>query len=113
MSQYQAPIKDMMFLLNELSEQSALSKITALQDFTPELMDAVLNEAGKFAHKVLTPLNVIGDVQGCQFVNGQVKTPDGWPQAYEQFCQNGWMGLALPEETGEQGLPIFIAMAVN
>ena len=113
MSEYQAPIEDIMFILNELSEQSALSKITALQDFTPDLVEAVLSEAGKFANKVLTPLNVIGDVQGCQFVNGKVKTPDGWPQAYEQFCQNGWMGLALPEASGGQGLPKFIAMAVN
>lgn len=113
MNDYQAPIKDMIFLLNELIEKPFLDRIPSLAVVTPDLVSAVLQEAAKLAENVLAPLNATGDAEGCRFVNGQVITPKGWLEAYQQFCGNGWMGLALPEATGGQGLPKFIAMAVN
>lgn len=113
MSHYQAPIKDILFLLNSVFERSALSDIPELADFSPDLIGAVLEEAGKFATGVLAPLNSAGDQQGCRFDAGQVRTADGWIDAYKQFCDGGWMGLALPEAYGGQALPSFIAMPVN
>ncbi|MDY0206578.1 MAG: acyl-CoA dehydrogenase [Pseudomonas sp.] len=113
MSHYQAPVKDIMFLLNNVFELSELSELPALADFSPDLIGAVLEEAGKFATGVLAPLNSVGDQQGCSFDDGQVSTADGWIDAYKQFCDGGWMGLALPEAYGGQGLPNFIAMPVN
>ncbi|MDO6805594.1 acyl-CoA dehydrogenase family protein, partial [Wenyingzhuangia sp. 1_MG-2023] len=62
---------------------------------------------------VLSPLNQVGDQQGCRFDNGTVITPPGWQQAYQQFCDNGWMGLAMTEAAGGQALPRFIAQPVN
>ena len=102
MSHYQAPIKDILFLLNSVFERSALSDIPELADFSPDLIGAVLEEAGKFATGVLAPLNLAGDQQGCRFDAGQVRTADGWIDAYKQFCDGGWMGLALPEAYGGQ-----------
>jgi alkylation response protein AidB-like acyl-CoA dehydrogenase len=103
----------MTFLLNELIEKPLLDRIPSLAAVTPDLVSAVLLEAAKLAENVLAPLNATGDTEGCRFVNGKVITPAGWIEAYQQFCDNGWMGLALPEATGGQGLPKFIAMAVN
>jgi alkylation response protein AidB-like acyl-CoA dehydrogenase len=113
MGHYQAPLKDMLFVLNDVVERTGLSYIPELADFSPDLVCAVLEEAGKFASGVLAPLNAIGDQQGCRFDAGQVQTADGWKEAYKQFCEGGWMGLALPDTYGGQALPQFIAMPVN
>lgn len=113
MSEYKAPLKDMLFLLDSVQQQTGLMNNEALAEFTPDFVSAVLEEAGKFAAGVLAPLNKVGDVQGCKWENGQVTTPDGWKDAYQQFCENGWMGLAMKADFGGQQLPKFIAQPVN
>lgn len=113
MSDYTAPMKDMDFILNELSDHDTLMNIPDLSEFSPDLVSAVLEEAGKFAKGVLAPLNQTGDIEGCTFADGKVSTPTGWKNAYDQFCENGWLGLSLPETYGGQELPKFISMAVN
>ncbi|WP_027855479.1 acyl-CoA dehydrogenase [Marinobacterium litorale] len=113
MSLYQAPLKDMQLLVEQALAKTGLAELSALADFDTELVSAVLDEASKFASGELAPLNTVGDIEGCRFENGQVITPAGWKEAYRQFCDAGWMGLALPAEFGGQSLPKFIAQPVN
>lgn len=113
MSLYQAPLKDIQLLVENALTRTGLAELPTMADFDTELVNAVLEEAGKFAAGELAPLNRMGDIQGCRFEDGKVMTPDGWKNAYRQFCDAGWMGLALPAEFGGQSLPRFIAQPVN
>lgn len=113
MPSYTAPLKDIRFLLNEICDQKALLSLPGFEDYNPDLVNAVLEEAAKFASGVLHPLNQSGDLEGCLFEEGHVTTPTGWKAAYEQFCEMGWLGLAMPEAFGGQNLPKFIATAVG
>jgi len=113
MANYSAPLKDMDFLLNHVADSRQFGQIEHFADFDPELVSAVLDEASKIAGQVLSPLNQSGDIEGCHFNDGKVTTPAGWIDAYQQFCDNGWLGLALPEAFGGQSLPRFIAAAVH
>jgi alkylation response protein AidB-like acyl-CoA dehydrogenase len=110
---YQAPYKDMQLLVAQAYQQHGLDKLELLEGFDTDLANAVMEEAAKFASGVLAPLNQVGDVQGCRFEEGKVITPDGWKDAYRQFSESGWIGLALPEAFGGQGLPKYIAQPVN
>lgn len=110
---YQAPYKDMQWLVEQAYQSQNLAELNSLQDFDLDLANAIIDEANKFASHVLAPLNAVGDTQGCQFENGQVTTPNGWKEAYAQFRDSGWIGLALPEAFGGQGLPKYIAQPVN
>ncbi|WP_432695981.1 acyl-CoA dehydrogenase [Marinobacterium sp. YM272] len=113
MSLYQAPLKDMQLLLQHALERSGVRDLPEFAEFDDELIAAVLDEAGKFAGGELAPLNSVGDTQGCRFEDGKVITPDGWKEAFQQFSESGWMGLALPADFGGQSLPKFIAQPVN
>ncbi|MFD1382066.1 acyl-CoA dehydrogenase [Rhodanobacter aciditrophus] len=110
---YQAPYKDMQWLVEQAFTRQNLAQLESLADYDLDLANVIIDEANKFASNVLAPLNVIGDVEGCQFNAGQVSTPTGWKEAYAQFRDSGWIGLALPEEFGGQGLPKYIAQPVN
>lgn len=110
---YQAPYRDMQWLVEQAFNTQQLGSLTSLQDYDLDLANAIMDEANKFASGVLAPLNLVGDVQGCQFADGKVTTPTGWKDAYAQFRDSGWIGLALPEEYGGQGLPKYIAQPVN
>jgi alkylation response protein AidB-like acyl-CoA dehydrogenase len=113
MSDYRAPLKEMQFLVEQAVAATGVQQIEALADFDMETVAAVLEAAGEFANRGLAPLNAVGDEQGCSFADGKVTTPEGWKTAYAQFCQDGWMGLALPADFGGQQLPKFIAQPVN
>ncbi|MDQ2992947.1 MAG: acyl-CoA dehydrogenase N-terminal domain-containing protein, partial [Candidatus Eremiobacteraeota bacterium] len=104
MSSYQAPLRDMQFVLNELAGIADVAKLPGYGD-TLDVVDSILEEAAAFATGVLDPLNRIGDKEGCTFENGNVKTPTGFKEAYKQFAGAGWIGLPVPEEYGGQGLP--------
>ncbi|TZG27369.1 acyl-CoA dehydrogenase C-terminal domain-containing protein [Sphingomonas montanisoli] len=106
MQVYQAPLRDMRFVLHELfAQHDGFGAIAAHEEFTPDLLDAVLEEAAKMAHEVLLPLNAPGDEEGCHHENGVVRTPAGFKDAYKQFCEAGWASLANDAEWGGQGLP--------
>ncbi|MEA3157146.1 MAG: 3-(methylsulfanyl)propanoyl-CoA dehydrogenase, partial [Betaproteobacteria bacterium] len=113
MSTYSAPLKDMQFVLRELAGLQEVSALPGWQDVTPEVVDAVLAEAGKFAQEVLDPLNRIGDTQGARLAQGKVTAPDGYVQAYRKFIEAGWNGLAGDTRYGGQGLPHVVSTAVQ
>ena len=105
MQVYEAPLRDMKFVLHELHTDDGFGNLEALAEFTPDLVDAVLEEAAKVAQEVLLPLNRSGDIEGCTLENGVVRTPKGFKEAYDMFREGGWCALASDPEWGGQGLP--------
>jgi alkylation response protein AidB-like acyl-CoA dehydrogenase len=105
MQVYDAPLRDMRFVLDELFVDDGFGDIPALVEFTPDLTGAVLEEAARFCRDVLLPINRSGDEEGCHIENGVVRTPKGFPEAYKQFAEGGWTSLASDPEWGGQGLP--------
>jgi alkylation response protein AidB-like acyl-CoA dehydrogenase len=105
MQVYDAPLRDMRFVLHELFADDGFGGIARFEEFTPDLLDAVLEEANKVAKDVLLPINASGDIEGCTYENGVVRTPKGFKEAYKTFCEGGWASLASDPEWGGQGLP--------
>ncbi|PAU75020.1 acyl-CoA dehydrogenase [Halomonas salipaludis] len=112
MLDYQAPLRDMQFILDELAGLEGIGELPGCEDASPDLVSAVLEEASKFASGVLAPLNQAGDRQGCRLEGERVITPDGWQDAYDQFRDAGWIGLSLPPVHGGQGLPKLVSTPV-
>jgi alkylation response protein AidB-like acyl-CoA dehydrogenase len=110
---YQAPLKDMRFVLNELAGLGEVAKLPGYQDATPDTVDAILEEASKFASEVLDPINYSGDREGSKFADGQVRTPQGFQAAYKQFCDGGWNALPFDAQWGGQGLPRLVSTPVQ
>jgi acyl-CoA dehydrogenase len=104
MSTYQAPLRDMQFVLRDLAGIDEVAKLPGFEE-TVDVLDSILEEAGAFATGVLDPLNRVGDKEGCTWKDGNVTTPTGFKAAYKQFANAGWIGLPVPEEYGGQGLP--------
>jgi acyl-CoA dehydrogenase len=104
MSSYQAPLRDMQFVLRELAELEEIAKLPGCEDVL-DVADPILEEAATFASEVLDPINQSGDKEGCTWNDGNVTTPKGYKEAYAQFAKAGWIGLPVPPEFGGQGLP--------
>jgi acyl-CoA dehydrogenase len=102
---YRAPVADIAFTLKNSAGFAAARAEGIYQDLGDDLLEAVLEEAGKFASDVIAPLNRIGDQQGALFKDGGVTMPPGWKNAYTAWAAAGWNGLAGPTEWGGQGLP--------
>lgn len=103
---YKAPLRDIDFVINEVLDYGAhYEKLPRGEGLTPDLVTAIVNEAAKFAENILSPLNPVGDKEGCHFENGSVSTPKGFRQAFDQFVSGGWSSLAQPLAYGGQGLP--------
>ena len=113
MSEYIAPLKDMMFVLNELAGLGDVARLPGCEDATPDLVEQVLEECGKFSSAVLSPLNWSGDQEGAQWKDGAVTTPKGFKQAYRKFVEGGWNALQFPPELGGQGLPKLVSTPVQ
>ena len=113
MSAYAAPLRDMRFVLNELAGLAEVAKLPGYEDATSDVVDAILEEASKFASGVLDPINYSGDQEGSKWSNGEVRTPKGFREAYKQFCQGGWNALAFEHEWGGQGLPRLVSTPVQ
>jgi alkylation response protein AidB-like acyl-CoA dehydrogenase len=113
MSTYAAPLQDMKFVIKELVGLADITAMPACAEVTGDVVDAVLDEAGKFAAEVLDPLNRGGDEQGARFADGKVTPPQGFKEAYDQFIAAGWNSLLGSTEFGGQGLPHVVAMPVE
>src|SRR5216117_1504518 len=113
MSSYRAPLKDMRFALNELAGLGEVAKLPGYGDATPDTVDAILEEASKFASGVLDPINYSGDQEGSKWADGSVRTPKGFREAYKQFCEGGWNALPFEAEWGGQSLPRLVSTAVQ
>ncbi len=109
---YDAPTKDMQFVLHDMLKVSE-QDIPGYEDLDRDFTDAILGEAGKIAMEVMAPLNVVGDEQGCELENGVVRTPEGFKEAFEQVREGGWMGLDADPDYGGQGLPYLVQTAVG
>ncbi|GJE15053.1 MULTISPECIES: acyl-CoA dehydrogenase C-terminal domain-containing protein [Methylobacterium] len=113
MQTYKAPLRDMRFVLHELHADPEAPVLPGLEDFTPDVADAILEEAAKFCTERLLPLNASGDAEGCHFENGAVRTPKGFPEAYRAFREGGWTAMGADPAYGGQGLPAGINKLVE
>lgn len=114
MPSYKAPVDDVMFLLGDVFHIDRYSNLPGFADASPDLISAVLGEAAKFCEEVLTPLNRVGDKEGCKrHDDGRVTTPKGFGPAFKQLVEGGWIGISAPEEFGGQGLPMVLTEIVN
>lgn len=114
MPSYKAPLRDIQFILFEvLKVQDAGNCLAAYAENTPDVVTAVLEEAGRFCENVLQPLNRSGDEEGCTFEAGTVRTPTGFKEAYAKFAEGGWTSLACDPEYGGQGLTTPVDFAVD
>ena len=108
MSKYSAPLADMRFVLFDLLKVDAqYARLPGGEAATRDTVDAILDEAAKFAEQVLTPLNASGDEEGCRFdkATAAVTTPKGFKEAYAKYVEGGWPSLTAPEKYGGQHLP--------
>jgi alkylation response protein AidB-like acyl-CoA dehydrogenase len=111
---YQAPLEDLRFLLYELLDyERTVASLPGYPDAGRDVVDAVLSEAARLCEYELLPRNKPGDIEGCSFANGVVRTPSGFKEVYEKFTTGGWIGLACAREHGGQGLPVVLELIVD
>ena len=113
MSEYLAPLKDIRFFMQDLAGLDQVVSLPGCEEATPDVVDAILEEAAKFSSGVLSPLNYPGDQDGARWKDTVVTTPPGFKEAYRQFVDNGWNALGCDPEFGGQGLPRLLATAVS
>jgi 3-(methylsulfanyl)propanoyl-CoA dehydrogenase len=114
MPTYKAPVGDVMFLLGDVFHIDRYNNLPGFADATPDLVEAVLEEAAKFSEDVLTPLNRVGDKEGCKRqTDGSVTTPTGFKDAYKRLTEGGWIGASAPAEFGGQGLPMALTQSIS
>jgi butyryl-CoA dehydrogenase len=102
---YRAPVADIAFTLKHAAGFGAALAEGLYGDLDDDLVNSVLEEAGRFATEVIAPLNRVGDRQGSRIKDGVVTTPDGWKEAYRDWSAAGWNGISGPTDWGGQGLP--------
>jgi 3-(methylthio)propanoyl-CoA dehydrogenase len=112
-AEYQAPLKDMQFVLKHVVGLDQVNQLPGWEEVTDDVVDAILEEANKLASEVLSPLNVVGDKQPAKWSDGEVTTPPGFKEAYRQYCGAGWNNIQSPADFGGQGLPHLVATPVE
>jgi acyl-CoA dehydrogenase len=114
MPSYKAPVKDTLFLLNDVFDYARYDNMPGFSEAPLDVVEAVLGEGAKIAEEVLQPLNRSGDMEGCtRHADGRVTTPKGFKEAYKTFAEGGWVGIAGDPAYGGQGLPYFLSLALN
>jgi len=112
MTPYEPPLDDIRFTLHHVAGLEAIARLPGCETATPDLVDQVLVEAGRFAANELAPLNAPGDRERARLDDGAVHMPQGFKEAYRRFVEGGWHGLPFPEEWGGQNLPWSLAIPV-
>lgn len=111
---YKAPVDDTLFLLNDVLHLERYSNLAGFAEVPPDVLAQIVGEAGKICEERLQPLNRKGDEEGCRRDEaGNVATPAGFKEAYDEFVAGGWVGLAVPPEYEGQGLPYTLAVMMN
>ncbi|WP_317931088.1 acyl-CoA dehydrogenase C-terminal domain-containing protein [Halioxenophilus sp. WMMB6] len=113
MPEYKAPLRDIQFAIQEvLNYEQHYQNLPGAEEASPDMVAAILEEAAKFCEQVISPLNPVGDREGCQWQAGVVTTPPGFKESYAQFIEGGWPGLSQPVDLGGQGLPSSLSAVV-
>lgn len=112
MPEYKAPVKEMKFTLCDVIDMKEITSIEQYKDATEDIIEAVLQEGAKYAGEVLSPTNIVGDQQGATWSEDGVRTADGFKEAYNIYCENGWNGISANPEYGGQGLPQILGLSV-
>ena len=111
---YRAPVRDTQFILNDVLGVQSRNDLPNYAEMSSDTVEAILQEGAKLAEQTLFPVNYSGDREGCERLpDATVKVPQGFKEAYDQYCAGGWVGLAAPEEFGGQGLPYLLHAAVG
>jgi len=110
---YNAPLENMKFILHDVLGAEQLTEIPEFAEATPDLIDQILEEGAKICENTLFPLNQSGDAEGCTWKDGEVTTPKGFKEAYDEFTQNGWCGVCADPEFGGMGLPALVNTAMQ
>ncbi len=113
MSEYQAPVREMLFAIRDLAGLDRITQLPGGEDATADMAEAVLEQAAGLAAKVIGPTNQIGDQKGTRVENGEVVVPDEFKAIYKEFQSGGWAGVTAPEEFGGQNLPFLFGVAVD
>ncbi len=113
MPSYKAPLEDFRFLYHEFLDLDECRALPSMAEATPDVIDAVMEEAARISEQVLLPLNEVGDREGCRFDDGQVFTPTGFKDAYKAYTEGGWPALTTDPEYGGQGLPSFVGLGLS
>ena len=114
MPEYKAPLRDIKFVMNELlNSEQHYANLEGAEDATPDMVDAIIQEGAKFCEQVLSPLNQVGDQEGCTWSEDGVKTPAGFKAAYEQYVEGGWPSMTADPNYGGQGLPHSIGLVIS
>ncbi len=114
MPTYQAPVQDTLFVLNDVLKFHQYNNLPGFAEADPDMIEAILGEAGRMAEEIILPTNQVGDQEGCaHHGDGSVTTPDAFKDAFQAYREAGWMGVSVPEEFGGQGLPFTLHTAIS
>jgi alkylation response protein AidB-like acyl-CoA dehydrogenase len=114
MPAYKAPVEDALFLLNDVFQIERFANLPGFAEAAPDVVEAMLGTAARFCEEVLTPLNRIGDKEGCRRGDdGRVATPAGFKDAYRRCVEGGWIGVSVPPAYGGLGLPVALTQVIS
>ncbi|NBQ50427.1 MAG: acyl-CoA dehydrogenase, partial [Marivivens sp.] len=110
---YRSPVSDFRFIMDHIVDFDAVAQTDKYEEATPDLVDAILGEAGKLCDEVIYPVQRNGDLHPAKLENGIVRTSPGFAEAFSAIAEGGWIGVCANPEHGGMGLPVAIGTAIN